>query len=116
MAYARNEPSRQCGHDAVVVEVALAPFHLFLVQQTHLAPLAVGKAVDDGTPYVVGHQVVDRGAQVGTDGGKEYDEPHVQLSAGGMVGCRCDDEFRGYGYYGALQQHEEEYGAVVQVA
>ena len=76
----------------MIVEVAFRLLHLLLVQQTHLAPLAVGKLIDNGTAHVERHEIVDGCTEVSSDGGKENDQPHVELSAGGMIGRRCDDE------------------------
>ncbi len=88
MAYAWNESAGDGGQLAVGVEVALALLHLFLIEQAEMAQTAVGKAVDDGAAHIVGHDVVDGGAEVGTERGKEDDEPHVEISACGMVGSR----------------------------
>ena len=85
VANARNETARECGDDAVFVEVTFRLLDLLLIEQTHLAPLAVGELIDDGTADVESHEIVDGGTEVGTDGGKEDDQPHVQLSAGGMI-------------------------------
>ena len=43
-------------------------------------------------------------------------EPHIKLSAGGMISCRSDDEFRRNGHDGALEEHQKQDGAVVQIA
>ena len=112
---ARNESSCQGGHDTVVVEVTLRLLYLLLVQQTHLAPLAVGKLIDNRSPNIKGYEVVDRRSEVCSDGGKENDQPHIEFSAGSVLGGRGDDKLRRHRYNCALQQHQKKNGAVVQI-
>ena len=73
-----DKAPRQCGCYTMIIEILLALFHLFLIQQTHLAPFAVGKLIDDRATYIEGNEVVDAGTDICTEGGKEDDQKHIE--------------------------------------
>ena len=115
MADTWDEASGECGDDAVVVEITLGLLDLLLVQQTHLAPLAIRELIDDRTADVERNKVIDGGTNVGTNGGEEDDQPHVELSAGSMISRGGDDEFGGYRHDGALEEHQKQNRSVVEI-
>ena len=87
-----DEASCQRGCNTVIVEVFFTLLYLLLIQQAHLAPLAVGELIDHRATHIQSHEIVDAGTDIGTEGGKENDQEHVERTTGSMIGCRGDDE------------------------
>ena len=110
-----HEAAGQRGYDAVSVEVALALLHFLLVEQAEVSPAAIGKAIDDGAAEIASGEVVDGGSAVGSDGCGKNDHPHVEVTAGGKIGCWRCHKLRWYWNDSTLQQHQEPYPVVVEV-
>ena len=77
----------------MIVKVFLTSLDLFLIEQTHLSPFAVGKLIDDWAPHVEGDEIVDTGTDVSSQCSKDDNEENVQRTAGSMIGGRCDNKF-----------------------
>ena len=80
MSDARDETTGDGCHLAVAVKIALALLYLLLVQQAHLAPLAVGKAVDDGTSKIIARHIIDGSTEVGAKGCKQNYKKDVKIT------------------------------------
>lgn len=116
MPDAGDEAPGDGGHQAMVVEISLAVLHFLLVEQAHAPPFAVCKPIDDWTPEIVTGQVVDRSAAIRAYRCHEHDHPYVQIASGGMVCGWSHDKFGGHRDDRALQEHEKENRAVVEIA
>lgn len=80
------------GYLSVFVEVFLAFFHFFLIEETHLSPFAVCETIDDRATEILSCYVIDCGSEVSAKGGEEYYEPDIEVPSCCVVGCRGDNE------------------------
>ena len=66
MADSGNKATRDGGQLTMIVEVFLTLFHFLLIEQAKMAKAAIGKPIDDGTPHIVSHYIVDGGPEIGS--------------------------------------------------
>ena len=90
--------------------------HLLLVEQTEMPYPAVGEFVDDRATEEVTGNVVDAGTHIGSQRSEKDDKQNVEMSARRMIGGRGNDQLGRNGHNRALEQHQQEYGGVGEVA
>ena len=108
LSYHRHETSCQRCHHAMFVKVTLRPLYLFLVEQAHLPPTAVGEAVYDRSAEVVRGNIIDYSAAVRSECGEENHEPHIKHTCRSLISRRGDEYFRRHWYHGAFQKHPDK--------
>lgn len=110
LTHGGDEASDEGGDGAVSVEVFLGVAHLGFVDEAGVTEAAVGEFIDYRTAYPHGKIVVDESADDCADGSDAYDSEDVDIAFGTCkVGCGGDDDFRGEGDEGTLNNHKTEY-------
>ena len=115
MADAGQKPSRDGCHHAMPVKVPFTLLHFLLVQQTGVSPPAVGEPVDDGTAEIPACKIIYCRTAVCSQRSEEDDQPHIEVSAGGMVGSRSDNQLLRYGKDGTFEEHQKKNSAIIEL-
>ncbi len=115
MSDAWEKSARNSGDHAVAVEIVFALLYFFLIEKAHSTPLTVGKAVDNWAAEIVAGKIVDGSSAIGSESSEDDYEPNVEITCSSMIGGGSDNEFGRHGNDGALQEHEEEDGTVVEL-
>ena len=116
LAHGGDKSAYEGGDGSVLVEEFFGFLHAGLVDEAHVAYPAVGELIDNGPSQPFGKIVVEESTDVGSYGGDDDDEEHVQLVGDScLVGCGWHNDFGREGDERTLDGHQQGDGPIVEV-
>ena len=117
LAYGGDQPAEESGNDAVLAEIFFGMCDFLSVEQAKMPHPAVGEFVHDGTAQPFGKEIVDKGTQVGSEGGDyhDHDDVHVAVRPQGQPCGRRYDDFGRERDERAFNHHAEKNRPVIQI-